>query len=147
MAGEDGGKSNGWTTALALGASLMAAGAARAADPPPFADTRWALTEFAGETFGGAKANTRVIFRANGKFSGFAFCNNMFSSYDGGDGKLAIKPIGVTMRACIDPADNDREQAFLKALRTVRAWRVEGDRLALLDDMGSIVARFVAVPD
>jgi heat shock protein HslJ len=135
------------TFALALGASLMAAGAVRAADPPPFADTRWALTEFAGETFGGAKANTRVIFRANGKFAGFAFCNNMFSSYEGGGGKLMIKPIGVTMRACIDPADNDREQAFLKALRTVRAWRVEGDGLALLDDTGSVVARFVAVPD
>jgi heat shock protein HslJ len=132
--------------ALALGASLMAAGAVRAADPPPFTDTRWALTEFAGETFG-AKGNTHVIFRANGKFAGFAFCNNMFSSYQGEDGKLTIKPIGVTMRACIDPADNDREQAFLKALRTVRAWRVEGDGLALLDDKGSVVARFVATPD
>ena len=133
--------------ALALGASLMAAGAVRAADPPPFTDTRWALTEFAGEAFGGAKANTHIIFRANGKFAGFAFCNSMFSSYEGGDGKLAIKPIGVTMRACIDPADNDREQAFLKALRTVRAWRVEGDGLALLDDKGGVIARFVAAPE
>jgi heat shock protein HslJ len=132
--------------ALALGASLMAAGAVHAAEPPPFTNTRWALTEFGGETFG-AKANTHVIFRANGKFAGFAFCNNMFSSYEGGDGKLTIKPIGVTMRACVDPADNDREQAFLKALRTVRAWRVGGDGLVLLDDKGSIVARFVAAPE
>jgi len=134
------------TIALALGASLMAAGAVRAADPAPFTDTRWALTEFAGETFG-AKANTHLIFRANGKFAGFAFCNAMFSSYESEDGKLAIKPIGVTMRACVDPADNDREQAFLKALRTVRGWRVEGASLALLDDRGSVVARFVAAPE
>ncbi|MBN8994128.1 MAG: META domain-containing protein [Rhizobiales bacterium] len=130
--------------ALALGASLMAAGAVRAADPPPFTDTRWALTEFAGETFDEQKTNAHVIFRGNGKFSGYAFCNSMFSIYAVDGDKLAIKPIGTTMRACVDAADNEREQAFLKALRDARAWGVEGDRLTLVDGDGAVLLRFAA---
>jgi heat shock protein HslJ len=135
------------TMVLALGASLMAAGAARAAEPPPFTDTRWALTEFGGENFApGSRTNTHVIFRSNGKLSGYAFCNTMFSSYASEDGKLTIKPIGTTMRACVDPADNAREQAFLKALRDARSWRIDGGRLTLLDEAGTELARFAAAP-
>lgn len=132
--------------AAALGAALAAAGgAARAEEAATLTDRSWALTEFGGETFApGSKANTHVIFRSNGKLSGYAFCNTMFSSFTHEDGKLTIKPIGTTMRACVDPADNAREQAFLKALRAARSWQVDGDGLALLDEKGTMLARFVA---
>lgn len=133
--------------ALALGASLVTAGAAHAAEADALADKRWRLTELAGEAYQPKpEGGTEIVFRVNGKFSGYAFCNNMFSSYTSENGQLAIKPIGVTMRACVDPADNDREQAFLKALRAARAWQVEGDRLTLLDGAGAVLLRFAAAP-
>jgi heat shock protein HslJ len=136
------------TMALLLGAALAVAGAAaQAEEAVKLTDKSWTLTEFGGESFAPKPSgNAHVIFRANGKFSGYAFCNSMFSSYASEGGKLTIKPIGITMRACVDPADNDREQAFLKALREVRGWQIEGDRLALLDEKGTVVARFVAEP-
>lgn len=138
------------TIALALGAVLAmagAGGAAAAEEPVKLTDKSWALTEFGSESFPpGPKTSTHVIFRSNGKFSGYAFCNSMFSSYTGGEGKLLLKPIGITMRACVDAADNDREQAFLKALRDVRGYAIEGDRLTLLDEKGGTLAHFVAEP-
>lgn len=133
---------------LAFGAALALAGAAQAAETAKLADTRWSLTEFGGETFAPApKPGTHVIFRANGKLSGYAFCNSMFSSYEDAGGKLTIKPIGTTMRACVEAADNAREQAFLKALREVRGYAIDGDRLALLDGKGATVARFAAAAE
>jgi len=133
--------------ALALGASLAAAGAAYAGEPDALADKRWQLTELAGEAFTPKPTGgTEIVFRSNGKLAGYAFCNSLFSSYTSESGQLAIKPIGVTMRACVDPADNDREQVFLKALRDARGWRVEGDRLTLLDGAGTVLLRFAAAP-
>jgi heat shock protein HslJ len=113
----------------------------------PLEDTYWKLTEFDGKPFesGSAASEAHVIFRGNGKFAGYAICNSMFSSYTHDDKVLTVEPIGMTMRGCIDPAENEREQRLVGALRRARGWQVEGDRLALLDETGVVVARFQAV--
>ena len=68
---------------------------------------------------------------------------------------LRLPEVGATNAAgvvdrlvpgCVDPADNDREQSFLKALRAARAWQVEGDRLTLLDGAGAVLLRFATSP-
>ena len=125
----------------------LAAGEAPMASTVPFEDTYWKLTEFDGKPFEPASSTSEahVIFKGNGKFAGYAICNSMFSSYTHDDKALTLKPIGMTMRGCTDPADDDREQRLAAALRRARGWQVEGDRLALLDEKGAVVARFQAV--
>jgi len=42
------------------------------------------------------------------------------------------------------PQGMEQERAFLDALATVATWRIEGQRLDMLDQRGDVVARFVA---
>ncbi len=125
----------------------LAAGEAPVTSAVPLEDTYWKLTEFDGAPYAGASssADAHVIFRASGKFAGYAICNSLFSSYTHDDSVLTLKPIGVTTRGCADPADDEREQRLVAALRRARGWRIEGVRLALLDEHGGVVARFQAV--
>jgi len=44
---------------------------------------------------------------------------------------------------CVDGME--QETAFFRTLESVRAWKIRGDGLELLDDSGRVVARFVAV--
>ena len=67
-------------------------------------------------------------------------CNNMGGSYVAEDGKLRFSQLIRTMMAC--PKGMEREQAFVSALEKVASWRIEGERLELLDAAGQSVALF-----
>lgn len=82
-------------------------------------------------------------FDADGKVHGNAGCNRFFGEYTLNQGKLIFGPLGATRMACPEPA-NSFELSFLDALATVvGASRVE-QRLALHNEQGHAVTRFVA---
>lgn len=106
--------------------------------------TPWALV--AGVTVEGWQAVAPSLTFADGRIAGSTGCNRYTAAATVDAEALAIGPTAVTQRACAPPVDAV-ERAFLSALATVRAWRVEDGRLILLDDRGREGLRFeVATP-
>lgn len=102
----------------------------------------WQLTHL-GDMVADADTGIYIQFRNDGQFGGNAGCNRFFGNAQFGE-SLNLGGIGATRRACPEPA-NSLEYSFLEALgRTTAAARVDG-RLALKDDAGSNVLRFVAI--
>jgi hypothetical protein len=58
---------------------------------------------------------------------------------------IEVGPLGATRMAC-PQAIMSREMAFLEALQKTRGFQANNDSLRLLDDEGSVLAEFVAVP-
>lgn len=86
-------------------------------------------------------AEVKIVFKDK-KVNGCAGDNYFFGSYQNGLGSnLKFGPLGVTRR--IGP-NADYEQKFLKMLDLTRSYRVEGDKLILLDDRGAEIGRFQA---
>jgi len=80
---------------------------------------------------------------ANGLVSGSGGCNRYTASYSVDAGKLTIGLAASTMMACPEP-QTDVEQAFMAALATTMAYKIEDDQLSLLDAGGRKIATFKA---
>jgi heat shock protein HslJ len=82
---------------------------------------------------------------AESKLSGSAGCNNYFASYDFEGETLTLGPAATTRKMCAEPEGiMEQERAYLAALASVAGYRVEGERLELLDAEGALVATFEA---
>lgn len=69
-------------------------------------------------------------------------CNSAGGTYTvAGDG-LTFGNVFSTKRACVEHAGNQLETAYLGALERTRRFRIAGGQLELLDDAGSVIARF-----
>ncbi|WP_419857304.1 META domain-containing protein [Candidatus Palauibacter irciniicola] len=95
------------------------------------------------------RAQPRDAADVTGDLAGFAGCNRIFGSFRVHEAE-ALRFYGVTaMRRLCRDREADFEQRFLEALRSVRAFRVEGDGMTLALNGGAI--RFRAgrplVPD
>jgi heat shock protein HslJ len=112
----------------------------------PITNTYWKLTELGGEPAKVApnQREPHVILQLHeNRLVGSGGCNRLTGQYQLAGSSVYFGKVAVTKMAC--PEGMDQEQAFLRALDSARAWRVEGDKLALLDDGGETIARFVAV--
>ena len=97
-----------------------------------------------GEMSLAADTDLYVQFEPDGKLGGYAGCNRFFGSYELIEGKLVFGPVAATRMACPEPA-NSLEISFLEALSaTSTAARAES-RLALKDEQGLTVLKFVAI--
>jgi heat shock protein HslJ len=120
--------------------------ASPALSAPSLTDTTWKLIELAGQP---ARADESGAFpdlrldSAQKKASGHAGCNRFFGSYSSSTDSLRMGPLASTRRACINPALNEQEKAYLSALDETRTWSIVGDTLTIGGVSGSL-ARFVA---
>lgn len=128
---------------------LGADGAVRATFVPQsqvLAGTRWRATAInngkgaLASPMAGASAPT-LAFEAGGRVSGMGGCNPFAGTYRSEGGGLAISPAPTTRHACAE-AVMDQEDAFLKALQSVTALRMDGDRLELRNAEGALAAIF-----
>jgi heat shock protein HslJ len=86
----------------------------------------------------------RLQFNPGGQMGGHAGCNRYFGQYEFRDNGLVFSMVGATRMACEEPA-NSIEISYLDVLNQVsNAARVD-DRLALRDNEGNTLVRFVAV--
>ena len=81
------------------------------------------------------------MFGARNRVSGSGGCNRLLGKYRLTGARLTIGNLGGTMMDC--PSGMENEHQFVAALAKVRNWRVDGQRLDLLDAPGSVVLRFV----
>jgi len=72
------------------------------------------------------------------RVAGSGGCNRIAGTYEAGPGTLRFGPLISTKMAC---PGVDMEAPFLRALHEVRAYRVHGRVLELMDDRGQLLAR------
>jgi heat shock protein HslJ len=106
--------------------------------------TRWALAQINGKpvTIEGQQREPYVVLEsASTRVVGYAGCNRIAGSYELRDEMLGFGQIRSTRMACPQLATED---ALLKALKETRRWRIESDRLDLLDARDAVLASFLA---
>ena len=94
------------------------------------ADSHW-VTD-AGQT---------LEFKGVDVIQGFSGCNSYFGDAAVGEARVALKPTGSSAMYCLDPRSDTSEgscimtteKRFLTALKSARLWRIEQNRLVLLD--------------
>ena len=113
---------------------------------PSLADTTWKLIELAGQP---ARADESGAFpdlrldSAQNKVAGNAGCYRFFGSYALAGDSLRMGPLASTRRACANPALNEQETGYLRALDETRTWNIVQDTLTIGGASGPL-ARFVA---
>jgi heat shock protein HslJ len=84
---------------------------------------------------------------AEGTVSGSAGCNHYFGSYEVDGEAITFGLLGSTLMACLEPEGiMQQEQAYLAALASAATYRIEGNKLELIDADGTRVAQFIALP-
>lgn len=116
----------------------------RVAEPPKadaaLLNTYWRILSLAGEpvTVTGDRREPHVILRsADGRdgWSATAGCNKLSGSLTVTGERIDFGAGASTRMACPPPLDT-LEQSLGQALAASRQWRIEGDRLELLDEAG-----------
>jgi heat shock protein HslJ len=80
-----------------------------------------------------------------GRVAGSAGCNNYTAPYSLAGNAIQIGPAASTFKACPEPPGiMEQEAAYLAALETARAYRIEGSRLILETAEGARVVSFVS---
>jgi heat shock protein HslJ len=113
--------------------------------------TLWRL-DLLADTLGGlvdVLAGTEITAQfQGGQILGSAGCNRYFASYEIDGESISFGPVGATRRFCGQPEGiMEQENAYLAALGLSTSYRIQGDRLELIDEDGVRVATFVATEE
>lgn len=118
---------------LVIGAAALAAGCG---DKAALDGTSWRLVGWSISAIDPADFTITAQFR-DGQMGGTSAVNSYGASYEtGGDGSLSLGAISATEMAGPEPA-MQAEAAYFALLQRVRAYRLDGDELTLLDGNGN----------
>jgi heat shock protein HslJ len=121
------------------------------ATPDPDAGLRgktWKMTSY----FDGSAMQTKlagttvtVLLSEDGSVSGSGGCNTFGGTYTvGGDGTLAIGPLGVGQATCAEPEGiMEQEAAYLAALGSAARYTLEGGQLYIQGGSGEVVIEYI----
>lgn len=126
----------------------MNSGHGEAAKAPALENTHWQLTRLGDSAIesGDHQATPRLTFHSqHHRIFGSSGCNRVMGSYEVKDNHLKIGQAAGTMMAC--PHGMETEKAFLEALQQVATWKIDGNRLDLIDAAGKTLASFAAVAE
>ena len=116
------------------------AAAGPAVDPTPILDVSWTAEEIDGVAAPPDITTLTIArdFRAGGRGG----CNSYFSQAKLAGEALSFSAAAATRMACGD-LEMAQEAVFFEALAATRFWRLDGERLLLLDAGGRTVVRLV----
>jgi heat shock protein HslJ len=83
-----------------------------------------------------------IRFGSDGRLSGNTGCNSASADFTVNGDRLTIGMMISTKRACLEQRRNELERAYMAALNATRRFRIVKEELELLDESGSVVARF-----
>lgn len=110
-------------------------------------NTHWKLASLRGRAVAAPAERQReahlILLPAQRRVVGSSGCNRLSGSYTLDGQRLAFNRAVGTLMACRDGMEQER--AFLDTLAAVSGWRVEGERLLLLDGAGAPLLQFDAV--
>ena len=102
--------------------------------------TEWIAVSLEGERIAGTPRITLEF--EHDTLGGYGGCNWYGSDYEVDGSGIELGEVMSTARACVDPAPNDRETAYLNALRRTSRWRGSTNTLELLDSRGRLLVKF-----
>ena len=85
-----------------------------------------------------SSSTVTMAFDTAGRVSGTTGCNRYTAAYNADGNTLRLSSVAATRMACADPAVDEQEQAFLRAIESVATLGFEGDRLVLRDKDGAM---------
>ncbi len=106
------------------------------------AGTDWRPTHI-GETHLDDESQLTLHFNSRGGLDGYSGCNRFSGDYELTEGAFVAGPLSTTRMACPEPG-NSFEISYLQALQAARTLSRTESRLAMHDDKGIVVVRFVA---
>lgn len=112
---------------------------AEPAAPPPILNITWNAESIAGNPVARGSVSSLSIgsdLRAGGRGG----CNSWFAQAQVGQQTLVLSAVAATRIACIDDTLSAQETSFFNALAQTRFWRLDQDRLTLLDTAGAELA-------
>ena len=121
----------------------------------PLADTKWQAQSFLNPAQGGSLASLLADTQLTAEFtggtsseesivSGSAGCNRYTAGYTVDGDSLSIAQAASTMMFCEGPEGvMDQEAAFLSAMQSASSFKLEAERLRILDGQGKVVVEFV----
>ena len=121
--------------------TILLAACAGKTDSPSLAGSSWKLVNL-GDQPALPDTTATLTFDKDGQASGNASCNSFGGPYEVKDDTLTFGPLMSTMMACLEPGVMEQEAAYLEALAQTASYSVTGERLAIFDDNGSILAEF-----
>jgi putative lipoprotein len=112
---------------------------AEPAAPPPILNVTWNASSIAGMPVARGSVSSLSIgsdLRAGGRGG----CNSWFAQAQVGEQTLVLSAVAATRMACIDETLSAQETAFFNALAQTRFWRMDQNKLTLLDTAGAELA-------
>ncbi|MDK2916462.1 MAG: hypothetical protein PWR25_1019 [Euryarchaeota archaeon] len=121
---------------------------AKEVPPAPLTGTAWTLESYSlgGEAVSSVIAGTTItaVF-SDGKVTGNAGCNSYGAGYRIDGMNLTIEPPVSTKMYCGEPEGlMEQENRYLNLLTSVAGYRIDGNRLDLLDEGGAALLTFSA---
>jgi len=130
-----------------IGLSSQSQCAAPPAGSATLENTYWKLASLRGQAVAPSTERQReahlILQPAQRRVVGSGGCNRLSGAYTLDGERLAFSRAIGTMMACRDGMDQER--ALLDTLTQVARWRVDGQRLVLLDERGAPLLLFDAV--
>jgi len=113
---------------------------------PALVDTEWLLVELHGEPPLEGSRITLDLRRES--LGGLAGCNHYGGEYEvASEGALRLGETAITAMLCLEPEGvMDQERAYTEALRAVTGYRLQDERLVLVDAGGEAILAYERQP-
>ena len=124
------------TGCLPTGSALGEGGQPAPSEAIELDGTRWDVVELGGEPVTGDAQGTLDF--SGGQVSGVGFCNGFGGVYELDGTELTFGELAQTLMACLEPEGvMELESAYMAALNSATAYRLDGDNLVLTDAEGT----------
>lgn len=111
------------------------------AAPHPLIGSTWILTSLAGQP--PLPGSHLTVTFAQSKFSGFGGCNHFGGRYGVEGNYVRPDTIQRTLEGCLGEGILEQERAYVDAVQAGGQFRLDGDRLEILDQAGQVKLAFM----
>lgn len=126
-----------------LGLGITAGCVASGASAVSLEQTGWQLEMLGTQPALTARPVT-LTFQADNHVGGEAGCNGYGGTYSLNGDQLTFSYLSSTLRACAEPEFMEQEQKYLSSLAQTAGYKLEGNRLVILDAKGVNLLSFVS---
>ena len=110
--------------------------------PPNFEGTSWKLDTYLSsiDHLVSPMSTTKLTLEfKDGRISGSSGCNSFFAKYTVEDKSMSFGLIGATKMYCSNQGVMEQEQTYFMRLESVKSYKIEGNKLSLIDSNGKTV--------
>jgi len=130
---------------IVLFISILVSGCGTETTTIDFEGTSWKLDSYLSSlnNLVSPIANTKMTLEfKDGRISGSSGCNSFFAKYTVEKNSLSFGLIGATKMNCTNQGVMQQEQTYFERLESVKSYKIQGNKLSLIDGDGKTVLVF-----